>query len=169
MSYPPGYFTYGLDTYQKICCDFLDRISPGFLKSSSKKLQQVLSYAVHVQIARILRESQGLYTDGWASRRLLYMLPAGDGAVQIRGCLPNLGDALRGQRLTISSGGAMLAEKEVDFGDFEITIPASAGLDEPLSLEIAASKFAVPSKLGLGPDPRRLAYMLKSIERVDAN
>ena len=166
MRYPPGYFTYGLDTYQKICCDFLDRISPAFLNGPSKKLQQVLSYVVHMQIARILRESQGLYTDGWASRRLLYMLPAGEGTVSVCGSLPNLGEGLRGQRLTVTSGGETLAARDIHFGDFEIEIPGGSGNHQPLSIEIIASKFVVPSKLGLGPDPRRLAYMLKSIERT---
>ena len=166
LRYPPGYFTYGADTYQKICGDFLDRITPGFLNGASKKLQQVLSYVVHVQISRILRESQGLYTDGWASRRLLYMLPAGEGTVRICGSLPDFGDALRGQRLTVTSGGKTLAAREIDVGDFEIEIPGGGAPNQPLSLEITASKFVGPSKLGLRPDPRRLAYMLKSIERI---
>lgn len=166
MKYPPGYFTYGLDTYQKICCDFLDRISPRFLNGTSKKLQQVLSYLVHLQIARILRESQGLYTDGWASRRLLYMLPAGEGAVRICGSLPDLGAGLRGQRLTVACGGRVLAEREIGFGGFDFQVSPAAPRNEALSLEITASKFVVPSKLGLGPDPRRLAYMLKTIKRV---
>jgi glycosyltransferase involved in cell wall biosynthesis len=166
IRYPPGYFTYGLDTYQKICCNFLNRISPAFLGGASRKLQQALSYGVHLQIARTLRESQGLYTDSWASRRLLYMLPAGTGSVVIRGTLPDLGETLRGQRLTVSSGGAVLAASEVGFGDFEITIPDAIASTEPLSLEINASKFVVPSKVGLGPDPRRLSYMLQSIERT---
>ena len=157
LRYPPGYFTYGLDTYQKICCDFLDRIRV------PEKLQQILTHGVHLQIARILRESQGLYTDGWASRRLLYMLPAGDGPIQVRGSLPNLGEALQGQKLTIKSGGKILAEQPIDFG---FTVPCPQCGDEPLSLEVTASKYVVPSKAGLGPDPRRLAYMLTAIERA---
>ena len=167
LRFPPGYFTYGLDTYQKICCDFLDRAFPASLNRASKKLQQVLSYVVHLQIARILRESQGLYTDGWASRRLLYMLPAGEGTVRIRGSLPNLGAGLRGQRLTVKCGGKIVAAPEIGFGDFEIEIAGGSGYNQPLHIEIIASKFIVPSKSGLGPDPRRLAYMLKSIERTN--
>ena len=113
-----------------------------------------------------LRESQGLYTDGWASQRLLYMLPAGEGAVRICGSLPNLGAGLNGQRLTVACGGKIAVTREIGFGDFDFELDVISAGDQPLSLEITASKFIVPSALGLGPDPRRLAYLLKSIERV---
>lgn len=166
IKYPPGYFTYGLDTWQKICCDFLDAHTPPPLAKISKKVQQLLTYAVHVQIARILRDAQGLYSDGWASRYLRYMLPAGEGAVRICGSLPHLSERLRGQRLTVMSGDRMIVEKEVDFGDFEMVIPVSSR-NEPLSLAITASKFVIPAKAGLGPDPRKLAFVLKSIDWTD--
>jgi glycosyltransferase involved in cell wall biosynthesis len=165
LRYPPGYFTYGLDTYQKICCEWIDRISPRALEKISRKVQQIFTYGVHLQIARILREAQGLYSDGWASPRLHYMVPTGEGAVRIRGSLPNIGQHLQGQRLTVRSGAKTLVEMAIEAGDFEFVIPVQPST-EPLYLVIMASRSVVPARAGLGADSRRLAFMLQSIDRV---
>jgi glycosyltransferase involved in cell wall biosynthesis len=164
-TYPPGYFVYGYDTHRKLCCDFIESIGSPFLRKLGKRALQVPTYFAHRHVTRLIRHSQGLYSDGWASRRLLYMLPAGVGDVRIRGYLPDLGGALHGQSLTITSGSATLLEKSIHLGDFELIIPIARDTG-PLSLKITASKTVVPARAGLGPEPRKLAYMLKSIERI---
>jgi hypothetical protein len=155
LHYPPGYFTYGLDTYQKLVCDWIP----------SHRLRKVVSYAAHVVIARIIREAQGLYSDGWASTRLKYMLPAGRGSIRISGMLPDLGPALLGQRLMIKCDGTIVKEQDIPFGEFAVEFPRDSPEKAP-ALEIVASRFVVPAKAGFGADPRKLAYMLKGFEWV---
>jgi glycosyltransferase involved in cell wall biosynthesis len=153
LRYPPGYFTYGLDTYQKLLCDWIP----------SSKLRKVIGYATHVLIARIIREAQGLYSDGWASTRLMYMLPAGRGTIRISGMLPDLGAPLKDQRLTVKCEGKIVKEELIPFGEFNVTIPCQSENRAPI-LEILASRFIVSAKAGIGGDRRKLAYMLRTID-----
>jgi hypothetical protein len=92
------------------------------------------------------------------------MLPAGGKTLRIQGSLPNLGPSLQGQRLDILCQGKQLASFNVPFGEFTFSVPAeSAAGMEFFSIVLRASKSIVPSRTGISPDPRRLAYMLKSI------
>jgi glycosyltransferase involved in cell wall biosynthesis len=162
VRYPPGYFTYGLDTYQKTVCDAIQRLTPGFLQVPSKKVQSVVNYLAHRHIDRILRDSQGLYADGWAGPVLRYMLPPGGETVRICGSLPEMSDQLRTQRLSISVNGRVQQNQPIGFGAFAIDL-TGVETGKPVRLDVTASRFVVPSKLGLGPDPRRISYLLESI------
>jgi hypothetical protein len=162
LRYPPGYFTYGLDTYQRSVCDAIQSLTPGFLQVPSQKVQSLITYLAHRHIARILRDSQGLYADGWAGPVLRYMLPPGGGTVRISGSLPEMSDRLRSQRLRIAVNGRVQQNQAIGFGAFAIDLTdVEAGM--PVSVDVTASRFVVPSNLGLGPDPRRISYLLDSI------
>jgi hypothetical protein len=155
LRYPPGYFTYGLDTYQKLLCDWIP----------SRRMQKIVGYAAHVVIARIIREAQGLYSDGWASARMKYMLPAGSGSIRVSGMLPDLGAWLQDQRLVVKCHGAIVKEQDIPFGEFSVEFPYDSPAKAP-DLEVLASRSVVPAKAGLGPDPRKLSYMLTGFEWV---
>ncbi len=153
LRYPPGYLTYGLDTYQKLLCDYIP----------SSKLRRAVSYAAQLLIARIIREAQGLYSDGWATTRLQYMLPAGKGTIRITGMLPDLGAPLKDQHLTVRCSGKIVIEQNISLGEFCVTFPCDSP-DAAPALEILAARFIVPANAKLGPDPRKLAYMLTAVE-----
>jgi glycosyltransferase involved in cell wall biosynthesis len=162
--YPPGYVTYGLDTYGKIWTEWIERLTPSFLERPSKICRHYLFAATRYVIDRTLREAQGWYTDGWATTKLHYMLPSGGQRLRIEGSLPNLGRSLQDQRLDISCQGSRLASLDIPFGEFAFSVPAlSSPVAEPCGLVIRASKSIVPQSSGISPDSRRLAYMLKSI------
>jgi glycosyltransferase involved in cell wall biosynthesis len=154
LRYPPGYLTYGLDTYARM----MSRYLPFSL------LRRGVRFVASRFISYILRESQGLYPDGWASRRMKYMLPAGSGKVRLVGFLPDL-LPLQGQSLRIFCNGSLVEQRRLAFGDFEIELDAEeCHPEQPLNIEIRASKVLVPARAGIGTDYRRLAYRLLKIE-----
>lgn len=165
MRYPPGYVTYGLDTYQNVACSLVERITPDFLEKPSAVVRKVIMYGAHRVIAHVLRECQGLYADGWAGPKLRYMVPALSRRIQMHGTLPAFGKRLDGQVLTIRCDGETVARTDVAAGDFTIEFarPADADLTAPATLDISASKFAVPPG-----DGRKLSFMLKSLCGVPA-
>ena len=164
LRYPPGYVTYGLDTYGKIWTDWIERLTPSFLERPSKIFRHYLFAGTRYIIDRTLREAQGWYTDGWATTKLHYMLPSGGQTLRIEGSLPNLGAPLQNQRLDIFCQGNRLATFSVPFGEFAYSVPVvTAAGPEPVRFVVRASKSIVPSRTGIGPDPRRLAYLCKTI------
>jgi glycosyltransferase involved in cell wall biosynthesis len=164
VRYPPGYVTYGLDTYGKIWNDWLERLTPSFLERFSKTFRQYLFARTRHVIDKTLREAQGWYSDGWASTELHYMLPPGGQSLRIEGSLPDLGPPLQHQRLDVFCHGKRLASLDLPFGEFAFSVPATSAPDtEPCRFVIRASKSIIPSLSGISPDSRRLAYMLKRI------
>jgi glycosyltransferase involved in cell wall biosynthesis len=148
LRYPPGYFFYGLETYHRVLGRYLPFAA----------WRRALSRAAHAHIRRLC-DAQGLYSDGWAARRLRYMLPSGTGGIRITGFLPEY-RALRDQRLTVYRDGKKLGEQAVPFGEFAIEVEGSgASFPKPAYIEVTAS-----SVLRSKGDRRKLAYMLRAIE-----
>lgn len=160
--YPPGYVTYGLDTYSRIWDEWIKRHTPRFLNGVSGQFRHYLLAGMRYIIDYTIREAQGWYSDGWATTRAHFMLPPGNGNLRLRGCLPDLGPELRGQTIRVECGGAK-HEAPLDFGEFDITFPV-AGSERPAEITIRAAKYIVPAQEGLGGDNRRLAYVLKAPE-----
>jgi hypothetical protein len=151
--YPPAYFHYGLDTYQNI----INRYVP------SARVRRQITRAAHRWIGRILRESQGLFPDGWAGRRLRYMLPPGSGKLRICGNVPEI-KQLEGQAISVRSDGHEVIRQELAFGEFDITTDRLPGrAPSPADIEVRAAKVFIPAKAGLGDDNRRLGYQLRHI------
>ena len=164
LRYPPGYVYYGLDTYEKLFCETIERWTPRFLEGASAWLRKIVSYPARFWIDRTYREAQGYYSDGWAGVELKYMLPPGKGAICIQGSLPELSPRLQGQSLKVVCNGEVMKNASIGFGDFDLEIPFNSDSDgEPVEIEIQASRFVVPMKIGAGPDGRRLSYQLKQV------
>jgi glycosyltransferase involved in cell wall biosynthesis len=156
VRFPPGMFTYGLDTLQRKLSNVV----------SEPILQRSINPVCSKIIGKILRDAQGLYADDWAGPRLRYMLPAGRGAVRICGSLPAEIPELSGQVIAVECRGTVVARQALSPGAFEIEFedPIGDGA-EPLSLEVRSSRSFVPSRCGMGPDFRRLSFRLTKIER----
>jgi glycosyltransferase involved in cell wall biosynthesis len=163
MRIPHGYITYGLDTYHRIWCEQIERLFTPKLKSISEMAQYVIRCSAGFLIGRTIRESQGLYSDQWASRQLRYMLPPGDGGLVIEGSLPEY-EALQAQEMYIEANGQQLGQFHLPFGDFQLTVPLPPALQgQLLHLTIETSRWFSPCRFTLHGDRRRLAYKLKSI------
>jgi hypothetical protein len=129
-------------------------------------VQRAINPIFSKTIGKIHRDAQGLYPDGWAGPLVRYMLPAGSGPVRICGSLPQGISELRGQVISVKSRGTVVARKVAAAGSFEIEFEDTASdRAAPLSFELIASRAFVPSRCGMGPDNRHLAFILKTIER----
>src|SRR5581483_7129891 len=124
----PGYIVYGLDTYQKIWCDRIEEMC-GRFRPLARTLQMGVRFAAGTVIGHTIRDSQGLYSDGWAARVLRYMLPCGAGTFLIEGALPPR-SALAGQSLRIEANGRSLGVVEVPEGEFQIPVEIPAEMQE---------------------------------------
>lgn len=161
---PPGYVIYGLDTYRKIWCEAIEARTPPYLSTLSRKLRSLISVCAGHIIMRAIRDSQGLYSDGWAARKLRYMLPPGSGSVIIEGTLPDWGGTFDGQVLKVECDGRVLGRLAVPLGEFRLSLtPPSELQGKLLSLTITASRSLVPHRFRPGGDHRHLAFQFKAI------
>jgi glycosyltransferase involved in cell wall biosynthesis len=161
---PPGLIVYGLDTYRNIWCGKIEQHTPSFLRRPSRKLQRVLFTLAGRYIEHTIREAQGWYSDGWASRRLRYMLPPGSGTIVIQGALPAKNARLQGQTLDIFCNASRVARFALPFGDFHLELPVKTLCgDSPIELELQASRYFTASVPDEPRPRRRLAYVLKSV------
>jgi hypothetical protein len=164
MRIPPGYLVYGLDTYRQIWCREIEARTPRALRPVSRKFQCLVSACAGHLIARAIREPQGLYPDGWASRRFRYMLPPGQGPLMIEGTLPDWGGAFDGQTLTVECAGKVLGRLPVPLGEFRLELETPSDLQgRLLDLTVTASRFVVPEQYALRGDHRRLAFRFKAL------
>src|SRR5581483_1920321 len=76
--FPPAYFIYGLDTYEKIICRRIETLF-GWWPRLARKLERGVLRVSHHFIGEYAVHAQGLYSDGWASTRVHLMLPPCDG------------------------------------------------------------------------------------------
>ena len=154
VRYPPGYFSYGLHTYQEIICRYVP----------FRLLRRIISYAATRCYSNILLHCQGIYSDGWAGMHAKYMFPAGRGRIRISGMVPNI-EALKGQVVEVFCNGSVVERRELLIGEFQIEFDWNGDDLQPIFIEINATKKYVPSKFG--PDKRKLTYMLRKIEWSD--
>lgn len=160
---PEGYIVYGLDTYQQLWCNRLQQVF-GRAKPIERVLQSAIRFGAGTIIGRTVRDSQGLYSDGWAARVLHYMLPPDEhAAFMIEGSLPDW-RALAGQVLRVVANGRWLGDLRVPVGDFQLSVALPPELrGRALELTITASRCVIPARFPLRGDRRRLAYLLKAI------
>jgi len=159
-AYPPGYVTYGLDTYGGIWDRWIERHTPRLFDIPSRWVRKHLLAATRYVIDYTLREAQGWYSDGWVTSKAHFMLPAGNGRLRLRGSVPELGPKLRGQTVRIECNGER-RDTALGFGDFDIVLPFAPS-KRAATITVRAARYVVPAAEGLGPDRRRLALILQA-------
>ena len=160
--YPPAYFIYGLDTYEKIVCRAIGTLC-GWWPRLARKLQRGVLRASHYWIGQAATHSQGLYSDGWASTRVHLMLPPSDGRyIELHVTLPP--SPLARQSVVVSSGRRIFARESFGEGTFTLSIPVPEDLgDAPLTFAIETRRYFTPE----GADRRRLCYLLEKVGYSD--
>jgi glycosyltransferase involved in cell wall biosynthesis len=162
MAWPPGWITYGLQAWQDAWRDRADHAEPKWLRGPAV-LEFLVVYGISgYVIMRILRDAQGWYPDQWAGTRVRWMLPAGGGAITVRGSLPAV-EALKGQRLRVFVNGELATEAALSLGDFELHVAGPADSAEPVHLELRASRYVRPP-FGSEPSFRKMAYRLYGVD-----
>jgi hypothetical protein len=148
--FPPGWWFYGLDTYDKI---WSRRIEPWRGSYAAGRFVA----ACRAGIGHVQNHSQGYYSDGWAGKSLHWMLPAGQTALEIRGNSPGWGSGLR---LRVSVNGQAAAFLRPAAGDFVQRVPI-LDRSRPAVIRIDASPAIQPPG-----DSRRLAWRVESITPI---
>lgn len=162
--YPPGWWFYGLDTYDKIWSDRIRRWLPGPI---GRILAQKFIYLCRARIDRAQFHSQGIFPDGWAAETMHWMMPACYSSVAIRGTLPEWAKPLAHQRLRIYVNGRLTADERPAPGDFTITVPLQSTAEpRPAVLRVESSTAVIPAREGLGADSRRLAWQIGGFDGI---
>jgi glycosyltransferase involved in cell wall biosynthesis len=156
--YPPAYFIYGLDTYEKVVCRWIGSVF-GWWPRLARKLQRGVLRVSHHFIGEYAAHSQGLYSDGWASTRVHLMLPPSDGRyVELTVTLPP--GPVERQTIVVRTGRRILARESFGLGTFALSIAVPEDLwDAALTFTIEAARHYVPGDA----DPRRLCYLLERV------
>ena len=164
MLFSPGFIVYGLDTYQKIWCAWLAR-HLSFWERLANKAQRVVTRLCHAAIGKVVREAQGWYSDGWASRRVRYMLPPSHGRyIELRVRLPEL--PFKRQRIVVRNGETVFARESFEPGLYTISVAVPERYwNQTLSFCIEAERWFVPG--ARAKDNRRLCYFLEEIGYSD--
>lgn len=160
LRHAPGFWTYGLDTYQRGWMDRLENRSPRWLRIPATVLSLMVYVITAAAIMLILRNAQGVHADGWVADRFEWMLPEGAGDVVVQGRVP-ADSRLRGAILTATAAGQPLGSWPVGPGDFEVRFQAPER-PGPFSFELHCSRYRRPP-LGSELSWRRMAFQLRSI------
>lgn len=156
--YPPAYVIYGLDTYEKIVSRRVGALF-GWWPRLARKLQHGVIRFSHQIIGKFAVHAQGIYSDGWASTRVQYMLPPCDGRyIEMTVTLPP--GPLDRQSIVVRNGRKIFARESFGTGTFTLSIPVPEDRwDATLSFTIEAARHFVPD----GADSRQLCYILENV------
>lgn len=157
--YPPGWWIYGLDTYDKI---WAARIRAVLGSYAADRLVQMC----RAVIDRKHHFSQGLYADGWAVRRMFWMLPGSVKAIRIEGHNPGWAPAFERQSLRLTVNGVDAGSVRPGIGDFSARLELPHAIEAPV-LRFDAAVAVAPSDIGASADSRRLAWRMTAIRSED--
>jgi len=159
MSVAPAVVVYGLDTYARLWCMRLERLSGRKLAPVFRLLQLLIRRTAGMIAGHILFHAQGLYSDGWVGPVVRYALRRGNGTVLIEGHIPYRIFAPLSQRFRIHVNGRSLGNFPVPAGDFQFKLDLSSVCQgQPVFLRVACSRWRMPLTLR-----RRVAFRLTSI------
>ena len=163
LRFPPGYVIYGLETYQRIWNQWIAKIFHGAFSRIGTKLQALVARICQKAIHHTVRECQGLYADGWATKRLRYMMPPGHGRfLEIDVSLPE--GMFERQRLTLLIEGQAIAIESFGSGDYRLSIRLPERCwDQTVEFIIEADRvFTAPQNAAVRDD-RKLCYILRGV------
>jgi glycosyltransferase involved in cell wall biosynthesis len=167
--YPPGLFTYGIDTYITGLFRAVDRWPPG-LAAMIRRRRWLIEGPAYRLVDRILTHAQGLYSDTWLSGRAHVLLAGSAKMTTIRlvGTRPVRSGMAEPVRIDVRAEGRSLGTQVVvGPGDFDLAweVPAALRTDEPLNVQIRCRPTFQLSRLSGGEDRRRLSVQAKLITR----
>ncbi len=164
LKIPPGCWIYGAETYSGLINDKLEKWLAGErLERVRKKLQSYVVKLAHRIIYHQVRKAQGLFADGWAAKRVRYMLPPGHGRfLRVDVTLPE-GMHPR-QELAFRCEGKTIARHAFGPGSYELFVRVpEAKQHVAFEFEIVAKKSFRPPATTEGRDDRKLTYLISSI------
>jgi hypothetical protein len=165
--YPPAYFVYGIDTYFQAIFEALEEALPRPLVPSLLRMRRRLERPAYGLAMRICQEAQGLYPDGWISRRAHFLLGASAANVlRVRGAMPVPARQQHPLRVTARVNGVAVGGRTIDApGDFEAVweLPAELRQAHVVEVELTCTPTFVPAPALPHGDRRRLGFQLKTM------
>jgi glycosyltransferase involved in cell wall biosynthesis len=167
--YPPGLFTYGIDTYVSGLFRAVDRLPPR-LAAMIRRRRWLLEGPAYRLVDRLLTHSQGVYTDTWLGARA-HMLLVGSArmaTVRVVGTRPALPGMAEEVRIEVRAEGVSLGTQTVAGpGDFDLVweVPAALRTDDPLNVRIRCRPTFQLLRLSGGQDRRTLSVQTKLVTR----
>ena len=165
--FPPGYIIYGLETYQRVWNEWLARIFRGRLSRLGMKVQGLVARICRKLMHHTIRECQGWYADGWATKRLHYMMPPGGGRfLELDVSLPS--GMFERQEIFVEIDGRTVATQTFAAGDYRLPIRLPERYwDQTIEFTLVARNVFRPPPGPDGWDKRRLCYLLRSVTYSD--
>jgi hypothetical protein len=165
--FPPGYFTYGFGTYNRRVFGSLPNRYPRAYQLFFSKLRALGQYVCSGVTRYLVNHSQGLYSDGWASRKVHFLLtnPGQASYLRLEGELP---DFRRGYSTAIRAqlnGRPIGNPITVVPGNFTLkwSIPEEMRFSEIFEVTLLSSRSYLSSRVGVNGDLRRLSYRVMRI------
>lgn len=155
-TFAEGYIVYGLDIYSQIWSQRILNIKalPASLRERIAARIIALSHRV---LGRVATHAQGLYADGWLSKKAHFMLRRGTGEIVVRGAVPEIAE-LSGQVLTVRCEGVKCVQSSVGPGAFEVRFTAPhAASKRALAYDVIFEKSVSPARTGSSADSRLLS------------
>jgi glycosyltransferase involved in cell wall biosynthesis len=162
-AFPPGFIVYGLETYQRILNERIEAVLRGPFEPLGRRVRAGLGYWCNRIVHRAIRESQGLYADGWAAPRLRYMLPPGNGRfLELKLSLP--AGMLPRQTVAVEVNGRRLARRTFEPGEYTLPVRLPEALwHRTLEMTLEATHHYRPAPAGGAQDRRKLCYIVRGI------
>ena len=162
-AFPPGFVIYGVETYQRIVGERIAAICRGPLRRLGNKAQAFIARWCGRIVHYVIRESQGLYVDGWATRKLHYMLPPGHGRfLELHISLPP--GMFARQVLEVVANGRKVAVESLSPGEYRLPVRLPETIwNQTLELTIKARSWFRPASVERGADRRKLCYLVRGI------
>ena len=167
--YPPGLFTYGIDTYVTSLFRAVERLPPG-LAAALRRHRWLVERPAYKVVACIHDHAQGLYADTWLADRAYFLLPGSAWTTRIRlvGTRPALPRLAEQMRVEVRAEGVSLGTQVVvGPGDFDLAweLPAALRTDDPLDVQVRCRPtFRVSRRPGVG-DRRKLSLQVRLVTR----
>jgi hypothetical protein len=156
---PSGWIPYAAETYSRQWRAFVASLPLGPL---DLPLISLPTAAMDFLVRRFAGRQQGIYESGWAGRRVKWLLPPGDGFLEIDGEMPANG-WLTGQILHVWCDERYLGGHPLPTGQFYLRLPFGKRPAELANVRMVASHAFVPTDLEPSPEWREYSYRLKSI------
>jgi len=164
--FPPGMVVYGLPAYEQIVNTWIDRVFRERWAWIVPRLQRRVTVLAHRIVGIVLREAQGLYADGWITKRSRFAFPVPRNRDLILKIEVPSWAPFDKQEIRVFSGRTLLESHRLGPGEHTIRIrPPQALAESTVHIRLHAQYAFQPSALSRrNSDHRLLCAIVRSFE-----
>jgi glycosyltransferase involved in cell wall biosynthesis len=165
LRYPPAYFQYGIEIYEKTLLRAVEHWAPQLGDRVTERLRAIVGNVAQWLQRHTSTEGAGWFWDDWVTTRARFRLRREGRRLALSGRLPEDFPFLRGQMIEAVVDGHLTHRYPIDFGHFRVLIPIES-VRPFVDLELRSERSFVPYRAGINADRRRLCYLLETLEWV---